>query len=199
GDGPLGHTLQVVREVISEGLAAGGERVAVGVVGFGRENPVIGVVREARRRDAGNARILRLAVADRIEAISHAAGLRVRVGGDVFVGQAVNVVVIPSHDPGIGLRSQLFGHALPVAYRAIERVSVAGRCVTQRGYSVLGVVCERGLQTVWIRHGRQIAGRVVAVRGRVLAHQTIIHYGRQSIQAVVSIAHPNAVRIRRFD
>jgi len=67
GDGTGGHALEAVLEVVSESLAAAGERVAVRVVGFGVE-AVVGIVGEAAGSDAGIVLVCDSRLADRVEA-----------------------------------------------------------------------------------------------------------------------------------
>ena len=88
------HRYKMVLRVVGEALAAGGERVAVCVVGLWRE-PVVEVEAvEADRLHAGQRGVDRGAVANRVERVFDLA-VRARRVLDGLAGEPVDAVVVP--------------------------------------------------------------------------------------------------------
>jgi len=194
------HRHKVVLRVVGEGLAAGGERVAVGVVGLWRE-PVVEVeAGEADRGDAGQRGRGRGAVAHRIERVVDLAVAARLVVADGLAGEPVDAVVVPGERAAGLLR-----RAGAVA-RGAEGVAIARhrrgvwRRRVERGEAVEAVVLDGGLQLVGIGDGDQVAGRVVGVGGGVtVGGQVVVHHRAEPVEAVVGVGHGRAMHAGRVD
>ena len=189
----------MVLRVVGEGLAAGGERVAVGVVGLWRE-PVFEVEAvEADRLHAGQRGVDRGAVANRVERVVDLA-VRARRVLDGLAGEPVDAVVVP------GERAAGLLRCPGAVARDAERVAIARhrrevlRRRIERGEPVEAVVLDGGLQLVGIGDGDQVAGRVVGVDGGVTAGgQVVVHHRAEPVEGVVGVGHRRTVQAGRVD
>ena len=185
----------MVLRVVGEALAAGGERVAVGVVGLWRE-PVVEVEAvEADRCTPGSEDVGRGAVAHRVERVVDLAVAARRVL-DGLAGEPVDAVVVP------GERAAGLLRCADAVARGAKRVAVARHCRgvlrrrVERGEPVEAVVLDGGLQLIGIGDGDQVAGRVVGVDGGVTVRgQVVVHYRAEPVEAVVGVGHGRAVQL----